>query len=1531
VVIYSIERKGSIMRYKSIPKKQGLYEPYYEHDACGIGAIINIKGEKSHSIIRDGLKILVNIDHRGARGADPDTGDGAGIILQVPHKFYSKECKNLGTELPGSGKYAVGMFFLNKESEVREPFIKLTEETFKKNGFEIITWRQVPVNTKTLGKLSRETAPYVAQLFLKPSGDIADTLEFERKLFIARKKLENAAGKIRKLPSDFYITSLSPNTVVYKGMLTPQQVDQFYPELTDNDMESAIALVHSRFSTNTFPNWERAHPYRYLVHNGEINTLRGNLNNMFAREKVCRSEVWKEELQSILPVIDINGSDTGMFDNVFEFLRLSGRSLAHVAMMMIPEAWENDENIQKDKKAFYEYHSTIMEPWDGPAAMAFTDGKMVGAVLDRNGLRPARYYITNDDRMILASEVGVLDIPPKDIIYKERLQPGKLFMIDTERGEILSNSILKRTIAVEKPYRQWIDEYMPDINKIKDSPIVHARDGLPVPDMQKAFCYTHEELSKTIQTMAQKAQEPIGSMGSDVPLAVLSQKPQLLYNYFKQLFAQVTNPPIDYIREKIITGTTTHLGSEDNLLEPDENAARRIRIKYPVLNEKEFNKLVYIKEEGFKSAKIPILFKPDSGKVNLKNALNEVTQKAIKRINLGVNLIILSDTEVSSEMAPIPALLAVSNLHHRLIELGLRSKCSIILESGEPREVHHFALLLGYGVDAVYPYLALESIDRLVVKGMMEDISSEKAINNYIYAIIKGLQKIMSKMGISTIQSYKGAQIFEAVGLSEEFIKKYFEGTPSRIEGIGLRTVSIEAEKRHCEAFQKIRNTGSNLEIGGTFRLRSDGEEHMFNPETVFKLQQSCARGDYEMFKNYTSLINEQTQKQLTLRGLFDIRENPLPIEEVEPVENILKRFKTGAMSYGSISKEAHETLAIAMNRIGGKSNSGEGGEDPERFIPLKNGDSKSSAIKQVASGRFGVNMNYLVNAEEIQIKIAQGAKPGEGGHLPGAKVYPWIAEVRGSTPGVGLISPPPHHDIYSIEDLAQLIHDLKNANPKARITVKLVSEVGVGTIAAGVAKCKADVVLISGFDGGTGAAPRTSILHAGLPWELGLAETHQTLVMNDLRSRITIETDGKLMTGRDVVIAAMLGAEEYGFATAPLIILGCLMMRVCNLDTCPVGVATQNPDLRCKFMGNADHILNFMKFVAQEMREYMALLGIRTVDELIGRRDLLKFNKPDTWKSEELDYSSLLWMPGDDYKDTFYCTAKQDHGLSKTKDNRELLNICKNAIETGEKISYETDIRNTDRVVGTTISNAVTVKYGLKGLPENTINLKFRGTSGQSFGAFVTKGITLELEGDSNDYIGKGLAGGKIIVYPDRDSDFRADENILIGNVAFYGATAGEAYINGIAGERFCIRNSGVEAVVEGIGENGLEYMTGGKVTVLGSVGRNFAAGMSGGIAYVYDADGSFDLKCNKEMVVIEYTDSEDKEYILKMLNNHIKYTGSEKAKNILSQLKAGKNKFIKVIPVDYKNMISSINKYIDEGMEPDKAKLEAFKNAVK
>ncbi len=1519
------------MSKSGLPPKQGLYDPQFEHDACGVGFVVHIKGEKSHEIVEQALTVLENLDHRGACGCEENTGDGAGILMQVPHAFFRHVCEGLGIQLPDPGEYGVGKIFLPDNRNQRRRFEKIIEEIIADEGQKLLGWRKVPTDNLYLGDTAKACEPFVRQVFIGRGPGIKDDTAFERKLYVIRRRAENAIRYAGLAGGDFfYIPSMSHKTIIYKGMLTAPQVATFYPDLADPLVASAIAVVHSRFSTNTFPSWGRAHPFRYLIHNGEINTLRGNENWMHARQSMLASELFGGDLKKIFPIIQEDGSDSAKFDNVLEFLALSGRSLPHAMMMMIPEPWENHESMDQTKRDFYEFHSSLMEPWDGPASIAFTDGTVVGAVLDRNGLRPSRYYVTKDDLVIMASEVGVLDVPPERVLEKRRLQPGRMFLVDTNEGRIISDDEIKHEIASLHPYGEWLKS-----NLVHFDSLASVAEKQPTANHQttlqhlQAFGYSFEDLRVNLGPMAQNSIQPVGSMGTDTPLAVLSDKPQLLYNYFKELFAQVTNPPIDPIREELITSTSLTLGSEGNLVHPTPQSCRQLRLHDPILKNSDMEKLRQIDLPGIQSTTLPILFDPHQGKAGLERALEELFEKADRAIANGTTILILSDKGVDRSHAPIPALLASAGLHHHLIRSGTRTRVGLVLESGEPREVHHFCLLLGYGVQAINPYLVYECLNDMIEEGMLKGITYVDAVKGYNKAVYKGVVKVMAKMGISTIKSYCGAQIFEALGLGQELIDKYFTWTPSRVGGIGLEEIAREIGQQHAKAFPMYPLNGRTLEVHGQYQYRAGGELHLFNPQTIHLLQKACRNNDYKTFKEYTRLIDNQSERIATLRGLMELKHapQPIPIEEVEPVEAIVKRFKTGAMSYGSISKEAHEALAIAMNRLGGKSNTGEGGEDPARYIPEPNGDSKNSAIKQVASGRFGVTSYYLTQAREIQIKMAQGAKPGEGGELPGRKVYPWIAKVRHSTPGVGLISPPPHHDIYSIEDLAQLIHDLKNANQQARISVKLVSEVGVGTIAAGVAKGHADVVLISGHDGGTGASPQTSIKHAGLPWELGLAETHQTLLLNNLRSRIAVETDGQLKTGRDVVIAALLGAEEFGFATTALVTLGCIMMRVCHLDTCPVGVATQNPELRKKFTGDPAHVVNFMRLVAQEMREHMAKLGFRTVNEMVGRADRLEVRRAvEHWKARGLDYAAILYQPKVDPDIGRFCQIPQNHGLENALDNQVLLDLAAPALERGEKVKAKLDIRNTNRVVGTILGSEVTRRYGPQGLPEDTIHFHFQGSAGQSFGAFIPPGMTLELEGDANDYFGKGLSGGKLILYPPEGSTFAPEENIIVGNVAFYGATNGEAYIRGMAGERFAVRNSGVRAVIEGVGDHACEYMTGGRVVVIGKTGRNFGAGMSGGIAYVLDEEGTFKNHCNLETVSLERLDESDLQEVEELLKRHAIYTRSARAWQFLALWQETALKFVKVMPRDYRRVLEALRDAEAKGLVGDEALMAAF-----
>ncbi len=1513
------------------PGKQGLYDPAFEHDACGVGFVVDMKGRKSHKIVSDALQVLTNLDHRGAAGSEPNTGDGAGILIQMPHKFFAEVCPKARISLPEAGQYGAGLIYLPRNRTVRRKVEEVFEQVVQSEGQVFLGWRTVPVDNKTLGNTAISCEPFMRQVFIGRGPDVQSDIDFERKLYVIRKRAYNDIRTSTIAGAEtWYVASLSMKTLVYKGMLLTEQVAQYFPDLAHPAMESALAIVHSRFSTNTFPSWERAHPYRYIAHNGEINTLRGNINWMHARQALFESPVFGDDIKKIIPIINPNGSDSSMFDNTLELLVLAGRPLAHAVMMMIPEPWSNHETMADDRRAFYQYHSCLMEPWDGPAAIAFTDGKQIGGVLDRNGLRPSRYYVTKDGFVVVASEAGVLPIPNEEIVEKGRVQPGKMFLVDTELGRIIPDEEIKQQICNAQPYREWLNQHLVHLSDLPDAPKIEQPDHATLLQRQIAFGYTHEDERIILLPMAKDGVEATGSMGNDAALAVLSNKPRLLYDYFKQLFAQVTNPPIDCIREEIITSSETRLGSEGNLLNPQPTACRRVELKYPILTNEDFAKIRRTDLPGLKIAVLPILFRVARGEKGLAKSMEELCHMARRNIEEDeANVLVLSDRGVTKEFAPIPSLLAIAGLHHYLIREGLRTRVSIVIETGDAREVHHFSLLIGYGASAINPYVAFETIDDMIKEGLLVGVDHKNACKNLVKAASKGVVKVMSKMGISAIQSYRGAQVFEALGLRQDVIDHYFTWTPSRVGGIGLDVVAQEVLARHRAAYPERTASQAVLPPGGQYQWRNDGEAHLFTPESIHRLQKAVRTSNYNAFKDYSKLVNEQGKALCTLRSLLEFKASTaIPIEEVEPIESIMKRFKTGAMSYGSISSEAHETLAIAMNRIGGRSNTGEGGEDPARFVPMANGDSKNSAIKQVASGRFGVTAEYLASAKEIQIKMAQGAKPGEGGQLPGSKVYPWVAKTRGTTAGVGLISPPPHHDIYSIEDLAELIHDLKNSNRHARVSVKLVSEVGVGTIAAGVAKAHADVVLISGYDGGTGASPQTSITHAGLPWELGLAETHQTLVLNNLRSRIAVETDGQLKTGRDVIMAALLGAEEFGFATAPLVATGCIMMRVCHLNTCPAGIATQDPRLRAKYAGKPEHVVNFMTYIATEVRELMAQLGFKTIEEMVGRTDRLEPKRAVAhWKAKGLDFSKILYSPDVGPEVGRFCSIKQDHGLDKCLDITTLLGLAQPAIEKGEKVIAELSIRNVNRVVGTITSYEVTKKYGAKGLPEDTIRFRFKGSAGQSFGAFVTHGMTLSIEGDANDYFGKGLSGGKLIVHPPANAGFKAADNIIIGNVAMYGATAGEIYINGRAGERFGVRNSGVTAVVEGVGDHACEYMTGGRVVVLGATGRNFAAGMSGGVAYVLDQSGAFAKDVNASMVGLEKVESKAEIAELRaIIEKHYDYTKSARAKEVLDNFDATLPKFVKVLPKDYKRMLACIEKAHSQGLTGDEAIMAAF-----
>ncbi len=1507
-------------------RQPGLYSPSFEHDNCGIGAVVSIKGIKTHQTVSDALSIVENLEHRAGKDAEGKTGDGVGILLQISHKFFKKAVKPLGIQIGDEREYGVGMFFFPQDELKRNQAKKMFEIIVEKEGLEFLGWREVPTYPQILGKKAVDCMPYIMQAFVKKPADVAKGIDFDRKLYVARRVFEQTN-------EDTYVVSLSSRTIVYKGMFLVGQLRQFFGDLEDADYESAIAIVHSRFSTNTNPSWERAHPNRFIVHNGEINTIKGNADRMLSREETMYSEYLESEMAKITPVVNTNGSDSAMLDNTLEFLVMNGMPLPLAVMITIPEPWSNNKAMAQEKKDFYQYYATMMEPWDGPASILFSDGDIMGAVLDRNGLRPSRYYVTNDGYLILSSEVGVLPIAESRIKVKDRLRPGKMLLVDTVKGELIDDDELKEKYATKQPYGEWLDNNLVQLHDLKipnQKVPMHTKEERA--RLQKAFGYTYEDLKTSILPMALNGSESIGAMGIDTPLAVLSNKHQPLFNYFKQLFAQVTNPPIDSIREKVVTSTTVYLGTDGNVLEEKAENCKQLKINDPILTNTDLLKIKNMKVDGFKVETIPIIYYKNT---SLEKAIDHLFVEVDRAHREGANIIILSDRGVDENHVAIPSLLAVSALQQYLVQTKKRTAMAVILESGEPRDVHHFATLLGYGASAINPYLAQESIQELIDLNML-DKDYYAAVDDYNNAILGGIVKIAAKMGISTIQSYQGAKIFEAIGIDSDVINKYFKGTVSRIEGISLKDIQEDVETLHSKAFDPLGlPTDTTLDSNGAHKLRSGKEEHLYNPQTIHLLQLATRTGDYKIFKEYTKLVNKDTGA-MNLRGLMDIRfpKKGINIDEVESVDSIVRRFKTGAMSYGSISKEAHETMAIAMNMLHGKSNSGEGGEDEDRLTVGPDGLNRCSAIKQVASGRFGVTSKYLVSAQEIQIKMAQGAKPGEGGHLPGKKVYPWIAKTRLSTPGVSLISPPPHHDIYSIEDLAQLIYDLKNANKNARISVKLVSEAGVGTVASGVAKAGAQVILISGYDGGTGAAPRSSIHNAGLPWELGLAEAHQTLTMNGLRNKVIIETDGKLMSGRDVAIAAMLGAEEFGFATAPLVTMGCVMMRVCNLDTCPVGVATQNPELRKRFTGKPEYVVNFMRFIAEELREYMAKLGVKTVDELVGRTDLLEQRDvPGSGRSKNVDLSQILDNPYIKEAAKIHYDKKNvyDFQLEKTVDEKVLLKKFATALDEKQKRSVEVDVTNTDRAVGTLLGAEITRRFG-ETLDEDTFTVKCNGAGGQSFGAFIPKGLTLELVGDSNDYFGKGLSGGKIIVYPPTGCTYKEDENIIIGNVALYGATSGKAFINGVAGERFCVRNSGATAVVEGCGDHGCEYMTGGRVVVLGRTGKNFAAGMSGGIAYVLDEDTSLYKRMNKQLVSIEpVTDKYDVLELKDLITEHVAYTNSKKGKEVLDNFGEYLPKFKRIIPHDYKKMLNTIVQMEEKGLSSEQAQIEAFYAATK
>ena len=1514
-----MERTEQDMIENKRAENTGLYDPSFEHDNCGIGAVVNIKGIKTHDTVNNALKIVENLEHRAGKDAEGKTGDGVGILLQISHKFFSKAVAELGYDLGKEGDYGIGMFFFPQKELARKQAMKMFEVIVEKEGLEFICWREVPTTPGILGKKAIDVMPCIMQAFIRRSETVKAGMDFDRKLYFVRRIFEESND-------DTYVPSLSSKTIVYKGMFLVGELRMFYNDLQDPDYESAIGLVHSRFSTNTTPSWLRAHPYRYLCHNGEINTIRGNEDKMIAREETMESTIMQDEMYKVMPVLDPDGSDSARLDNCLEFLVLNGIPLPMAVMITIPEPWENDRAMSQEKKDFYQYYATMMEPWDGPASILFTDGELMGAVLDRNGLRPSRYYITDDDYLVLSSEVGVLDVDPSKIVKKDRLRPGKMLLVDTVNGRLISDEEIKEKYALAKPYGEWVDSNLVHLADLKIPNIrVQEYTDEERARLQKAFGYTYEDFKNTIYPMAEKGAEAISAMGTDTPLAVLSNSHKPLFNFFKQLFAQVTNPPIDAIREEVVTSTSVYLGKDGNILEEKPENCHVLKINHPILTNTDLLKIKNMNVPGLKVATLPILYYKNT---SMEKALDRLFIEADKLYRDGVNILILSDRGVDENHVAIPSLLAVSAMQKHLVRTKKRTAVAIILESADPRNVHHFATLLGYGACAVNPYLAIETIKQMVDSHLLnKDFNA--AVDDYNSAICHGIVKIASKMGVSTIQSYMGSQIFECIGLSKDVVDRYFTNTVSRVGGSGIKELEKTVDDLHSSAFDPLGlNTNLALTSIGAHKFRSGKEEHLYNPVTIHLLQEATRRGDYKLFKQYTAALHDE-QKPFHLRGLMDFKfaDKPVPLDEVEPASEIVKRFKTGAMSYGSISQEAHECMAIAMNELGGKSNSGEGGESIERLTIGKDGKNRCSAIKQVASGRFGVTSRYLVSAKEIQIKMAQGAKPGEGGHLPGGKVYPWIAKTRLSTPGVSLISPPPHHDIYSIEDLAQLIYDCKNANRDARISVKLVSEAGVGTVAAGVAKAGAQVILISGYDGGTGAAPNNSIHYAGLPWELGLAETHQTLIMNDLRNKVILEADGKLMTGRDVAIAAMLGAEEFGFATAPLVTMGCVMMRVCNLDTCPVGIATQNPELRKRFRGKPEYVKNFMLFIAEELREYMSKLGVRTVDELVGRSDLLMSSDRADERNVILDKiinNPYMDMPQNKVK--YHEKNIYDFQLEKTVDMRILMKKLGPALEKGQKKSVELDVVNTDRSVGTIFGSEITKKYG-ESLDEDTYIVKCNGAGGQSFGAFIPKGLTLELVGDSNDYFGKGLSGGKLIVYPPRSVKYKHEDNIIIGNVALYGATSGKAFINGVAGERFAVRNSGATAVVEGVGDHGCEYMTGGKVVVLGTTGKNFAAGMSGGIAYVLDMGNDLYKRLNKEMISIEaVTDKYEVSELKQLIMDHVNYTNSEIGKRILEDFEGYLPKFKKIIPNDYKKMMNMIVAFEEKGLSREKAAIEAF-----
>ena len=1493
-----------------LPTAQGLYDPIYERDACGLGFVANIEGRKSHDIITKGIQILINLTHRGACGCDPETGDGAGILIQIPHAFFERECSRLGFTLPDPGEYGVGMVFLPVARQERVLCEGILEKIVREEGLAVLGWRDTPIDASSIGRLARGTQPYIEQIFVRRAPGM-DQDALERKLYVIHKRAESEVGKSDLKEKDFfYIPSLSSRTIVYKGLLLAPQIAHFYKELSDPEAMSALCLVHQRFSTNTFPTWHLAHPYRYICHNGEINTLRGNVNWMYARQSVLASPLFGEDIKKLLPVITAGGSDSAMLDNAVELLTLSGRSLPHVLSMLIPEAWDNDPTMPEDVRAFYEFHASLMEPWDGPAAVAFTDGRVIGAKLDRNGLRPGRYLVTTDGLVIMASEAGVLPVKPETVRMKGRLEPGRMLLVDTEQKRLIGDEEIKKQLAARQPYAEWLKKNRITLDHLPDPSNVQVTNHETILMRQRAFGYTDEDLKFILGPMGMKGEEPIGSMGIDTPLACLSDRPQLLFNYFKQMFAQVTNPAIDPIREDLVMSLNSYIGSEGNILEESPRHCHTLKLRHPIITNWRLEKLRRVSWGDFLATTLPMLFPVEGGVKELEEAVERLCQRASLAIKSGYTLLILSDRGVDKKYAPIPSLLALSAVHNHLVREETRNQVALIVESGEPREVMHFALLLGYGASAVNPYLAIETLEDMHKDGSFPpEYTFDKALKNYLKSLDKGLLKTFSKMGISTLQSYQGAQIFEAIGLNRAFAERYFTGTSSRIEGVGMEVLAHEALTKHQFAMQPPAESETELEVGGEYQFRVRGERHLLNPETVSKLQHAVRQAKFETFREFADLVNRQNRDLLMLRGMFNLKSAgpAVPLEDVEPVSEIVKRFATGAMSFGSISKEAHETLAIAMNRIGGRSNTGEGGEDEARYKPDANGDLRRSRIKQVASARFGVTAEYLVNADDLQIKIAQGAKPGEGGQLPGHKVDEVIARIRHSIPGVTLVSPPPHHDIYSIEDLAQLIYDLKMVNPLARISVKLVAEAGVGTVAAGVAKAHSDVILISGYDGGTGASPVSSIRHAGIPWELGLSETQQVLVMNDLRSRVRLQVDGKLQTGRDVAIAALLGAEEFGFSTAPLIAMGCIMMRKCHLNTCPVGVATQDPELRKKFRGQPEDVINYFFFVAEDLRRIMAELGFRKLDEMVGRVDCIEQRKDIShWKAKDIDLSAILYNPPVPSHVGRRCQIGQDHGIDKALD-KSLLEHAREALENASPVSLSLPIRNVHRSVGAMLSGEIARRYGAKGLPEDTIRIQFTGSAGQSFSAFLASGVTLTLEGEANDYVGKGLSGGRLIIYPPRESEFVTEENILIGNVCLYGATSGEAFFNGMAGERFAVRNSGATAVVEGVGDHGCEYMTKGLVVVLGKTGRNFAAGMTGGIAFVLDRAGDFaSVKCNRREVDLEpVADPKDIETLFELISRHAEYTGSPQARWILDNWEATLPKFIKVFPHEYKRVL--------------------------